>query len=440
MSDMITRLRARRQAALDDMQAILNAVGDGDLTAEQTARFDALDAQAKKLDADIERAVSLEAMQAAAAKPVPPLAVLPVASAAAPVPTAGVPAQPKEKGLKFGAAVRILAAAGGEFYRAEKIAEAEGHSGLFANQNMGSGAAGGFLVPEEVSSEVIELLRPQSVIMGLGPMIVPMAFGNFTMNRLANGAQAQYIGEQQAIPATRVDFGQVRLSSKKLAGLIPISNDLIRSTGSAADRIVRDDISRALAQRMDGAFIRGAGTQFTPRGLRFQHEAFTTAATHVLPANATVNLANVTADLGRAELALLQADVPAGNQAWLMAPRSAMYLRNVRDGNGNFAFPEMQNGQLRGKPVAITTQIPVNLGGGANESEIILADFAHVVVGEQAGIEIGVSSEAAYVDANATMQAAFSRDETVIRAIAQHDIGVRHLPSVAILTAVLWTP
>jgi HK97 family phage major capsid protein len=334
---------------------------------------------------------------------------------------------------------RALAAGGGIPYVAAQIAEAQwGESGLFASQNMGSGSAGGFLVPEDVSSEVIELLRPASVVMALGPQTVEMTAGNLTMNRLATGAAASYIGEQTDAPATSVGFGQVKLSAKKLAALIPISNDLLRASGTSADRIVRDDLVTALAQRMDLAFIRGSGTQFSPLGLRFQALATAFAGSHILAVTGAATLPDVTAQLGRLELALLNADVAMTRPGWLMAPRTLMFLMNLRDGNGNFAFPEVQRGELRGKPFRVTTQIPTNLGGGTNESELYLADFAHVVVGEHMGIEVALSTEAAYRDAGNNLQAAFSRDETVMRAIAQHDLGLRHLPAVAILTGVTW--
>jgi hypothetical protein len=36
--------------------------------------------------------------------------------------------------------------------------------------------------------------------------------------------------------------------------------------------------------------------------------------------------------------------------------------------------------------------------------------------------------------------AAFSQDQTVVRAIVQHDVGMRHDASVAVLAQVKWTP
>ena len=432
--DRITALRARRAAGLEEMDKILVAARseDREFSADEQTRYDALTAEDDKIAANLAREEDMERRRAAAARPVLPL----------PGALPRVPAQPKaegEKGLRFARMFRALAAGGGIPYVAAQIAEKEwGESGLFANQNMGTGAAGGFLVEEDVASEVIELLRPASVVMSLGPQTMDMPSGNMTINRLATGSSASYIGEQTDVPATGLQFGQVKLSAKKLAALIPISNDLLRAASQSADRIVRDDLVAALAQRMDLAFIRGSGTQFSPLGLRFQHTGTPFATSHVLAVTGAATLADVTTNLARLELALMNADVSMIRPGWLMAPRTMMFLQNLRDGNGNFAFPEVQIGQLRGKPFRVTTQIPINLGGGTNETELYLADFAHVVVGEHMGIEVAVSTEAAYRDASSNLQAAFSRDETVMRAIAQHDIGLRHLPAAAILTGVPW--
>jgi HK97 family phage major capsid protein len=105
---------------------------------------------------------------------------------------------------------------------------------------------------------------------------------------------------------------------------------------------------------------------------------------------------------------------------------------------GAKAFPEMENGQLRGRPYRVSNQVPINLGSSpANESEIYLADFAHVVVGEASQMEVTASETAAYHDGS-NVQAAFSKDQTVMRAIARHDINLRHDASVAVIQAVKW--
>lgn len=292
-------------------------------------------------------------------------------------------------------------------------------------------AAGGALVPTEFSTDLIELLRPASVVRRLNPTILPMDNGKLSIPKLTGGASASYVGENANIGKTEQTFGDLNLSAKKLGALVPISNDLIRRSSPQADMVVRDDVVAALAQRGDLAFIRGDGTGYTPRGLRSW-----TPTANAIPANATVNLANVTTDLNKLVNALEQADVRMLRPGWLMAPRSKNYLMTVRDGNGNFAFrDEMLAGNLWGFPFGVTSQIPITLS--TNKSEVYLVDFADFVIGESTNLLLDSSMEAAYYDGSA-VQAAFSRDQTVIRAIQEHDSGMRHDASVAYLYDVTW--
>ena len=158
----------------------------------------------------------------------------------------------------------------------------------------------------------------------------------------------------------------------------------------------------------------------------------------MIAANSTVTLANVTTDLGRLVLALENANVRMLRPGWLFSPRTKFYLMTVRDGNGNYAFrDEMLRGFFWGWPFASTTQIPQNLGVGGDESEVMLADFADVVIGEAMNLLIDASAEAAYHDGS-SVQSAYSRDQTVVRAIQEHDFGMRHDESVAVLNEVTW--
>ena len=137
-------------------------------------------------------------------------------------------------------------------------------------------------------------------------------------------------------------------------------------------------------------------------------------------------------------MALRNANVRMIRPGWLFSPRTEHYLMTIRDGNGNFAFREdMLAGKLWGYPFGVTTQIPDNLGGGSDESEIYLVDMADSVIAESTNLIIDVSSEAAYHDGG-NVVSAFSLDQTVIRVIASHDFGMRHDASVAVLSAVKW--
>lgn len=346
------------------------------------------------------------------------------------------PAQQK-KGLAVGRIIRALAVAKGDNERAARIAAKHFGEEDVAVKALAAGdaTAGGFLIGEEMSSEVIELLRPAAVVRRSNPIVMPMDRGNLSLPKITGGATASYAGENQNAGKTEQEFGSLKLTFKKLISLVPISNDLLRFTSYNADMVVRDDLVSAMAQREDLAFIRGDGSSDTPIGL------LTWCPTaNKFDANATVNLDNVTADLATAVLNLRNGNSRMIRPAWFLSPTTEMYLMTVRDGNGNYAFrDEMLRGTLWGFPYASTTQIPSNLGGGANESEVYLVDMADAVIGESTNLTVDASGEAAYFDGT-QVQAAFSRDQTVIRAIAEHDFGMRHDASVTVIQAVKWIP
>lgn len=121
-----------------------------------------------------------------------------------------------------------------------------------------------------------------------------------------------------------------------------------------------------------------------------------------------------------------------------MAPRTKRWLAALRDGNGNKAYPELDQNLLKGFPVGSTTQIPINLGGDGDASEIHFADFADCFIGEDDAMVIDFSKEATYKDGSGNVISAFQRDQTLVRVIAKHDFGPRHVESVAVMTGVKW--
>jgi HK97 family phage major capsid protein len=112
---------------------------------------------------------------------------------------------------------------------------------------------------------------------------------------------------------------------------------------------------------------------------------------------------------------------------------------SIRDGNGNYVFrAEMLNGTLWGFPYKTTTLVPTNLGSGS-DSEIYLVDFADAVYGDTMRMSIEAFDQMSYTDpSTGNLVSAGQRDQTVIRAITEHDFGMRHDASVAILTGVAW--
>ena len=356
----------------------------------------------------------------------------------------------EERGLRFGRIVRagaatVMALRSGQVIPPEEILRRWGDKALAdeiaegrqqkAAMAAGDAGAGGFFVPPQYSQDVIEFLRARTVVRRLGARALPMPTGTIKIPKIAGGATAYYVGENTNATTSVLTAAQLTLSFKKLITMVPVSNDLIRYSSPGADAMVRDDTVDAMRVREDSAFIRDSGSDQAPKGLRYWAHP-----DHILTMTATPSIQKTFTDLGRLLQLLLDANIPMISPAWIMAPRTEMFLKTLLNSNGIPIFlAEMTQGRLLGFPYGSTTGVPVNVGTSSNKSELYLTDMAQVILGESLGLVIDASQEAAYHDGSA-VQAAFSLDQSVVRAIAEHDLGVRHDKAIAVLTELTWAP
>lgn len=435
----IHEIRSERAKVNDQIQALAKVEAEGgQLSVEQLAQFDALQTQFEAFTKQIERAEAADRAAASTARPAQGLEAL-GASRTVPV----QPRTPDVPGAQVAQMVRVLAASRGDNRAAAQLALDRGYGEhVAASLNTLDPAAGGVLVPTNLSSEVIELLRPKAVVRKLGAQPMPLVNGNLTIPRLRGGAQVGYIGSDTDIPTTGASFDDLKLKSKKMAAIVPISNDLLAYSGSNpnVDRLIVNDLTNAVAAREDKAFIRDNGAGDLPKGMRFW-----ALPTNVISApslasvsDAVERLRIVDTALNSMILLLEMADANLIQPGWVMSPRTLRFLGSLRDGNGNKAYPEIDNGQLKGYPVGKTTQVPVNLGANGNESEVYFADFNDMFIGEDEQFALAYSSEATYKDAEGEIVSAFQRDQTLVRVICKHDFGPRHVESIAVLDKVAW--
>lgn len=292
-------------------------------------------------------------------------------------------------------------------------------------------AQGGLLIQEAIADDFLELLRPFSAVRALGARVVPMPRGNLSMKGLWGGATAHWTGEQQGVRASAPTMRELKLTAKKVVCNVPISNDLIRGAGVAAVDYFKAEMLAAVAGAENLAFICGPGTQYTPKGLRQW-------AGNRNSAQSSPDGVKVTTDTGKALLNLTKNNVRMISPGWIMNPATGIYLSNQRDASGARAWPELDRGFFRGLPVAQTMDVPTNLGAGEDESEVYVADFFDVFIGQVPGIEVRASSQADYYDSDGNLQSTTVRDETLLQVIEEVDLGVRHPESVNIIEAVTW--
>lgn len=427
---LVTQLRSERAQHNAALQALAKKEAEGaTLSAEDLAEFTRLEGLIGDLNAKIQRAEVAEKLAAQAAVPMAESAtsVVAAASTAAAHITVQDNAPP---GLAMAQIARLLCQTNGNQQHAAQLA-ADGGYGQDVVQALSTvtAGAGGVLVPTHTAAQVIEALRPKSVVRKMGAVSMPLVNGNMTMARVRDSAVLSYLGTETDIPVTDMAFEDLKLTAKKAGGLIPISNDLLKFQGvnPRVDNLALDDMLTGLGLLEDITFLRSAGSAVLPKGLR--HWAL---AANVMTAGAGATLADLDLFLGRMMLRIEAANANLASCGWVMHPRVLRWLQSLRDGNGNKAYPEIEQGNLKGYPVGLTTQLPTNLGIDTNQTEIYFADFADCYIGENEQVAVAFSTEASYKNGNGDMISAFQRDQTLIRVIVHNDFGPRHVESIAV--------
>ncbi|WP_299312372.1 phage major capsid protein [uncultured Halomonas sp.] len=432
MHPTIEELRRKRAEINAQVQELAQLeTENGELTAEQLEQFEQLATQFDELTTKLERAERMERMNAAASKP--------VAGFGANTPAVHVKPELKQyTGAKVARMAMSVAAGKGNLDDAIKFAQNEIGDPEVVMAVETSAGSGGSLVPQNLHDEIIELLRPRTVVRALGAQTMPLPNGNLSIPRMASGATSGYVGEGSDVLATEASTDDVKLNAKTMITLVPMSNQLIGRAGFQVEQLFLNDMLASMAVREDKAFLRDDGTNDTPTGFT----AYADAEGRVEAWDGTEDLAGIDAYLDSLVLKLMESDSLLIAPGWALSPRSYMKLFGLRDGNGNKVYPEMANGELKGWPIRHTTTIPVNLDtSGAmnnNETEIYFADWNDVVIGESDLMTIDFSREATYKDSGGNLVSAFARNQSLIRVVKEHDIAFRHPEGLVLGTEVPW--
>lgn len=279
---------------------------------------------------------------------------------------------------------------------------------------------GGFLIGEQYSDEIIPLLLSKTVVMELGARLVPMPGGNLNLPKLTGGATSYYVGENQDASKSQQTFGNVKLSSKKLVTLVPVSNDLIRNASYAADVMVRDDMVNQMKLKIDYVSMYGDGTAYTPVGIK---KSVSTANITTATGASTLTADVVGAMVGT----LMNTNVPMLSVGWIFNSKIWSALYNLKTTTNQYIYrDEMRKGTLEGFKFGISNQITTaNSTAGSTYFDIFFGDFSEFLFGDEMAFEFMASREASWYDGS-SYQSAFTQDQTVLKITAKHDMGLRH--------------
>ena len=271
-------------------------------------------------------------------------------------------------------------------------------------QNTQTMTAGGALVATDyMGGSLIELLRANSVVMGLGANMMSGLVGNVDIPKHTGASTAYWIAEGADGTDSEVSLGMVTLSPKTVAVAVPMTRRLMMQSDPSIDALVTSDIARVMALAIDYAILEGDGVN-KPLGV----------------VNVTGVSTSTIASAGSptyAELVEFETDIDTsnaltGNLAYVTTPAVKGNLKTTAKDSGSGIFL-LDGGVANGYPVATSTQLTAN--------RIIFGNFSDVIIGNWGVLDIGMDES--------TLSASGGK---VIRAFQDVDSAVRHAESFCI--------
>lgn len=243
----------------------------------------------------------------------------------------------------------------------------------------GSGEWGSELVHiERYTGDFIEYLYNRTVFDKLPLREVP---ANVNIAGQDGAATAYWVGESKSIPVTKADFMDVNLTSLKVGAIAVVSKELLRDASPSAERLVRDALVDASAQKIDQTFLStaAAAAGVSPAG--------------ILNGVTPISSAGTDGDSVVADVNALYAPFIAANNAdglyfvtTQSLAKSLGLLRNVM-GGFEFAGISANGGTLLGDPLVA--------GGNVGAGHMILLKPSDIYKIGDRGVEVSFSTEAA---------------------------------------------
>ena len=177
--------------------------------------------------------------------------------------------------------------------------------------------AGPLVQYANLPSAFAEWLRPLTIIGRIpGMRMVPF---KIRVPRMTGASTVNWVGEGRAKPLSALAFDTITLDFAKIAGIIPLTEEVVRFSSPGIEQIVRDELRDAIVQFMDAQFIdpSKAATDVSPASI-------TNGAPSITPSG--TNAAALRSDIARLMAGFLQSNQGLGSAVWIMTQTTAMRL------------------------------------------------------------------------------------------------------------------
>ena len=402
--DKILQMKQRRAEMIEQMRALVTTAESAQrsLSEEERTNYESLRAQATALADDIVREEELRSFEGSL--PVP-----------AQVITSGQ-REDLDAGIRAARFVKVALLASRQREELMTVAERmyPQDEQLRAVMTEETAADGGVTIPQNLYNEIIPLLRQTGVTRSLGVTELPLPNGNLNLVKQTGAANFTWVGENKPIGNSKPAMGNIKLSAKKLAGIIPISNELLRDSSLVADRFVRDEMVNGIAEAEDITSLYGSGNENAPKGITVA------CADNKITVDGELNADTIYSMVGK----LLSAKLNNPSFAWRIPGVLWAKLYGMQTASGNYIFrDEMKDGKLCGYPFKIDNNIKVDAESG--KTQIFFGDWKNFLIGVESALQVAVSTDASFTDGDKSVSA-FENDLTLMRAVVREDFGVRY--------------
>ena len=246
----------------------------------------------------------------------------------------------------------------------------------------GTDADGGYLVPEELRSEVFRMLPDMAVMRNIA-RVIPMASDTLKLNSLTARPTAYWTGEYQSKSTTSAEFGQVTLTPNDLVCLLPISEQLLADANIDLVQFIIQLFTEAIAVAEDKAFFTGSGTG-QPKGIN--QESLRTVA-----AGGAFTFDHVIAVMDQVP----QRATQSPKAAFVAHRRVKSICRSLRDLNGNYIWRDggmANNGETKRLPDTLYGY-PFHEENDLSQSELYFGDWAFYIIGDRQTVSVKTTTE-----------------------------------------------
>jgi HK97 family phage major capsid protein/HK97 family phage prohead protease len=431
LADRIQQFENTRAALVSARDQIMDAATEKGVTmdAEQAEQYDAKVEEIKSVDGDLKRLRDRLAEEAAAATEVKATNVAAAVASRTGVPHSIQVRQDLPPGIGFAryAIAGIMARKTGttvtEFAKQRWPDHGALHT-FIQKANVPAGLttdstwAGNLVDQTNLASEFLEYLRPQTVV-GRIPNLRRVPF-NVRITGQTTGAVANWVGQGKAKPVTSFGTSATTLLWTKIAAIAVITEELARFSSPSAETLVRDELARAVVERMDVDFLdpaQSAVANVSPASITNGLTALTSAGT---------SEANIRTDITTLLAQFMENNVDVSGLVLVMPNTLAMAASLMVNSLGQPSFPGigMNGGTLLGIPV-VASQYAGNQSGygnlvvALNARDIALADDGQVSLdsSREASIEMSdAPSGASGTSTGASLVSMYQTNSIAIRA------------------------